>query len=360
MHSVLGQMPSISTTFTVVNDQAAAGDFPEHLSSDETGSAPTDSNAGRVHALPSTVAELPNEILLHCFSFMVLKTLIISRCVCATWRTLVPLAELDPLRRRLLDLYDTVINTSYFLETRPWTLAHLDPTFDREAYIAALDAQDPTLGVPADFRMFVLEWPACAAVQSLWPGLPLLECRKSNIERRKSVNFIARIPPPGHLELSALTYKLDYPGVAFVPALLLWRNDGDSTDWLIFDDDRHPELSGKVFAISLRLDPDLVPYCEWGDGPEDWTDYRVLVPRGDYSDFNVFHDWIEYLHRMWRDLGICRPFGRVSRDVLPHDDAPVCLEGNDDFADRTHCDIPAPPWTRRREPQFWKWLRLEE
>ncbi|KAJ3514911.1 hypothetical protein NLJ89_g2095 [Agrocybe chaxingu] len=346
--------------FTVVNNQARAlspSTMPPQI--DDIRMLLRHPNTIQAAQLPPSAAALtmlpfPNEILLHCFSFMTLRALIACRCVCATWRSLVPLAELDPLRRRLLELYDTVINTSYFLETRPWIVAHLDSTFDREAYIATLEAQDPAIRVPPAFRLFILEWPALAAVQSLWPGLPLLDCRKSNIERKKGVNFIACTHP----ELSALTYKLGYPGVAFVPALLLWRNSGDSTDWLIFDDDRHPELSGKVFGITLRLDPDIVSYCEWGEGPEDRTDYHTLVRRGNYNDFVVYRDWIEYLQRMWRNLSICTPFGPVSRDVLPQHDVLVCLEGNDDFADRTHHDIPAPPWTRRAEPRFWQRLGM--
>src|SRR5258708_35957515 len=50
----------------------------------------------------TTIADLPLDVLLDCFSFMELKSLIISRCVCADWRKFVPQASLFRGRRGLL------------------------------------------------------------------------------------------------------------------------------------------------------------------------------------------------------------------------------------------------------------------
>ena len=69
----------------------------------------------------TTIADLPLEVLLECFSFMELKSLIISRGVCAGWRELVPKAPLNA-RRQLLDLYYGIVNTDCSLKTRDYAL----------------------------------------------------------------------------------------------------------------------------------------------------------------------------------------------------------------------------------------------
>ncbi|KAJ3514042.1 hypothetical protein NLJ89_g2600 [Agrocybe chaxingu] len=303
------------------------------------------------HRNPSSISagDLPNELWLHCFTFMTLKTLISSRSVCTTWRRLVPLADLDPTRRRLLELYDKVINSPHFYESRPWTVGHLEP-FDRDAYIAALESQ--YAAIPPDFRLFILEWPGRAAICSSWPGLPLLDCRTSNIERLKGINFIARRPP----QLSALIFKDGYPGAEFVPALLIWRRAG-STTWLVFDE-RNPELFGRVFVLLYPSDTDIIPYWDYGD--EDRTDYGVLGPKGDYGDFIVKEDWLSFLEWRWEHSSRACPPSPSSSVVEPHDD--IAVELRDDFfmdrsQHRIYQDVPAPPWVRREEPEFLERLR---
>ncbi|CAA7260937.1 unnamed protein product [Cyclocybe aegerita] len=328
--------------------QSRSREHPLCDADDSGTSISSSSNIDSPNSLPSKppTTELPNELWLHSFSFMALKTLILSRSICTTWRRLVPLADLDPTRRRLIDLYDTVINSPYFLSTRPWTVTHLQ-LFDREAYIAALESQYPF--IPPDFRMFILEWPGRAAIRSIWPGLPLLDCKTSNIERMRGVNFISRQPP----QLSALIFKDGYPGVEFVPALLIWRRRA-STTWLVFDE--RPGLFGRVFVLYNFVDVDVIPYHDYGDGDE--TDYRTLEPEGDYGDFQVQEDWLAYLGWTWEcSGGIHHPPPRFSV-VQPHDDVAVELEDNGVFTDRTYHDVPAPPWVRRREPQFLQ--RLSE
>ncbi|CAA7260934.1 unnamed protein product [Cyclocybe aegerita] len=320
--------------------------YPPHLQQAEL--LPTSSE---VHSNPSAAAELPNEIWLHCFLFMTLKALIASRGVCKTWRQLVPLADLDPIRRRLLDLYDTVINSPHFYESRPWTVAHLEP-FDREAYIAALESQYPA--IPPEYRLFILEWPERAAIRSIWPGLPLLNCKTNNVQRARGTNFIARQPP----QLSALVFKDGYPGVEFVPALLVWRR-WDSTTWLVFDE-RHPELFGRVFVLLYPSDTDIIPY--WDYGEEDRVDYGVLEPGGAYGDFLVREDWLAFLRWKWEDSGGAHRTLPPFSVAEPYDD--VAVELRDDlFMDRSqygvYQDVPAPPWVRREEPRFLRCLRKD-
>ncbi|KAF8816401.1 hypothetical protein BYT27DRAFT_7025857, partial [Phlegmacium glaucopus] len=91
------------------------------------------------------------------------QSLIASRGVCKEWRRLVPLADLNPHRRRLLDLFDTIINSSFFLQTRPWTVTGNNlQNFDRQQHNK----------IPEEFRLWILEWPARVAVRCQWPGLP--------------------------------------------------------------------------------------------------------------------------------------------------------------------------------------------
>jgi len=104
----------------------------------------------------TTIADLPLEVLLECFSFMELKSLIISRGVCAGWRELVPKAPLNA-RRQLLDLYYGIVNTDCSLKTRDYALESLQP-FDRQAFIDNIVTHYPTL--PDDFRLWILEWPS--------------------------------------------------------------------------------------------------------------------------------------------------------------------------------------------------------
>lgn len=84
------------------------------------------------------------------------------------------------------------------MTTRPRIIANLQP-FDRRTYIDCLLSQHNF--VPKDSMLWVLEWPARAAVpvHSNWLGLP----RTSEI----GLNFLGRIPPLVHtltLDLSQL------------------------------------------------------------------------------------------------------------------------------------------------------------
>ncbi|CAA7269602.1 unnamed protein product [Cyclocybe aegerita] len=115
----------------------------------------------------STVPDFPNEILLHCFTFMTLESLIASRCV------------------------GTVINTSYFLETRPSR-----PDIRPRGVHCCLGCTSVDVHVPPAFRLLVLESPALAVIVPLpRASVP----RLSQIER----------------------VQLGYPRVAFVSAVLL-------------------------------------------------------------------------------------------------------------------------------------------
>ncbi|CAA7260932.1 unnamed protein product [Cyclocybe aegerita] len=253
----------------------------------------------------------------------------IARCLhnLAPSRTPRRPGDLNAIRRRLLALYDTVINSPDFYASRPWTIVHLEP-FDREAYIAALESQHPA--IPSEFRLFILEWPERAAIRSIWPGLPLLNCKTNNIQRARGTNFIARRPPL----LSGLLFKDGYPGVEFVPALLFWTHDRSRTTWLLCDERPDLFLFGRVFTLYYPIEADVIPYHDYGDGDE--TNYQVLESALAYGDFAV-EDWIAYLEKEWRrPSGVHPILAPPFHVVQPHDDVAVDLE-NEIFVDTAEC-----------------------
>ncbi|KAF8956683.1 hypothetical protein BDZ97DRAFT_1623748, partial [Flammula alnicola] len=184
----------------------------------------------------------PTELVLHCFSFLELKSLIASQGVCQEWRRLVPLAELDPARRRLLDLYHTVINSPLFIKMNSPGF-HFTP-FDRQAYVDCLLSQYHK--IPHEFRLWILEWPSRAVIASLWPALPLEDCVTDTCTKRSGANWIAFTPP----QLSAVIYgsfsRFETREREFIPGLLTWSVNGETT-WIVFDE--RPDLFGRVFSL---------------------------------------------------------------------------------------------------------------
>ncbi|KAF8965401.1 hypothetical protein BDZ97DRAFT_1757242 [Flammula alnicola] len=217
------------------------------------------------------ISELPVEIILHCFSLMPLKSLILSQTVCKSWRHLVPHANLLPNRRRLLELYDTIINSPHFLQSRPWTIDNLTP-FDRQAYLDALLAQ---------LLLWILEWPARAVIRCMWPGLPYVDCKTSNIEREQGVNFLARSSP----EVSAVVYKKWTPDVEFIPAFLVWRTFAKSV-WLVLHPEGRPNIFGRVFVLDTMFHPNEIPFIRpededkvyWGGHFDDFGSFQTGSP----------------------------------------------------------------------------------
>ncbi|KAF9554134.1 hypothetical protein CPC08DRAFT_785135 [Agrocybe pediades] len=60
---------------------------------------------------------LPNELLLHIFSFLEIKPYLISRAVCKKWQMLLPHADVHPIRRRMLQLFHHMLQSPDFLNT---------------------------------------------------------------------------------------------------------------------------------------------------------------------------------------------------------------------------------------------------
>jgi len=270
----------------------------------------------KTFAQRTTIADLPLDVLLDCFSFMELKSLIISRCVCAEWREFVPRAPLLRERRRLLDLHYGIINTDYFLKTHDYALEHLRP-FDRQAYVNNFISQHPAL--PDDFRLWILEWPSSIVIHGIWPGLP----DRLRPTSRPGVNWLATP------QVSALVYHVGTPDVEFIPGILIWRTP-DVATWLILDD--RPHLFGRVISLSKSGHPN-----------DEWGFERTVV-----ADWN---DWVEYLVVEWnRSTMNSNPVNRPYYTEIPLSDiryrgcvTPVIFRPE---------YIPPPPWSYRHEGIF--------
>ncbi|KAJ7474485.1 hypothetical protein B0H11DRAFT_1334302 [Mycena galericulata] len=133
------------------------------------------------------VQDCPNEVVLQFFPHFCLKSLIAARGVCRLWKMLIRLADIHPTRRRLLLLYKRLIRSPAFLPTRPWTLAHLI-SFNRQAYVDELLLYNQ-VDIPEEFRLWVLEWPARAAINCIWPGLPSDYCMGAMLPLDRNEGF---------------------------------------------------------------------------------------------------------------------------------------------------------------------------
>lgn len=327
---------------------------------------------------------------------MSLKTLMLARCVSSDWRRLVSLADLHPTRRRFWELYDNMLANPLFLESRLWTMVNLK-SFDREAYIETLLAQcfTPEAEIPEDFEMYILEWPARMAIGGAWPGLPFVDSQMQSIQRADGINFLT----PSS-QLSALVFKHTLPEACWIPALLIWHSPR-ATTWVLFDKTPHEHLKfkphGRVIDNTVYPnppcgdevdDPSILDYDYDPDTDTDNYDglfqgaligalplyIAKLIPGvGIYEKLgwqdtitNFVHpSWIRFLETSW--TGSSEPLKspwspwNVSPVKLcdgAHTDLPldtVAREINNigyEYLNRSYRDIPAPPWTRRREMIF--------
>ncbi|KAF9560327.1 hypothetical protein CPC08DRAFT_708138 [Agrocybe pediades] len=135
-----------------------------------------------------TFQDLPTELVHIIFSFLELKPYIISHGVCKRWKQLLPLADIHPIRRRMLHLFHHMLQHPRFLDTRPWTLKTLKP-FDRKAYIDALLSQYPA--VLEEFRLWIMEWPARMVPFGMWPGSPFTYHHAVTFEEANGTNWLA-------------------------------------------------------------------------------------------------------------------------------------------------------------------------
>ncbi|PPQ79120.1 hypothetical protein CVT25_002855 [Psilocybe cyanescens] len=278
------------------------------------------------------VAELPNELILRIFANLDLQGLIAARCINQRWRTLVPFAEMGDIRRLMLDFYDTLLLSPTFYNTRDWVKTSLKP-FDREAYIAKLLRQYPSL--PEDFRLWVLEWPEKAVIAGLWPGLPR---RKYTGESTDGMNVMVGTNWLSYPQVSVMVY-IDYHNrvVEHIPGIVIWSGP-EALTWLIVDERK--SMNGKIFHYGMGS-------------------YRTLL-EGSLDLNNLCHSydklstsWIAYLRRLWDDIE------HVAEERLIID-RPDDIDRNlPILTPPIHPDVSelaATAWKRRNEPVALNWL----
>jgi hypothetical protein len=189
----------------------------------------------------------------------------------------------------------TVINSPWFLQTRPWVLENLQP-FDREAYVAALLVQYNRL--PEAFELWLLEWPARAIIGGIWPGLPWDHMKDGDVDNVKvldGVNWLA----PTTVQVSAITFTIPdcETQYDFLPVILIRSHV--TNIWLILDDDEDErekgtlKLRNKVFSLYARANH---LYDETGNSG----------PSCDVVD----NDWIAFQRRIWNEVGVRVNSGR--------------------------------------------------
>ncbi|KAF9560324.1 hypothetical protein CPC08DRAFT_708137 [Agrocybe pediades] len=279
---------------------------------------------------PGMLDSLPNELLLHIFSFLELKPYLISRAVCNKWQRLLPHAEVHPIRGRMLQLFHHMLQAPDFLETRPWVLENLQ-SFDRQAYIDELLMQYPA--IPEEFRLWILEWPAKMAPSGEWPGLPMVKFNGWTYGMCNGVDWLAYTTPL----LLALVYNKGSPDIQenLTPALLVWRGFEHSR-WLLFDKDE-PELFGRVLYIDYPDSPAFYPT------KKDHLNYEV-----DPFEIETAPDWIAYVKDCW-DIGV---LNRPDRIMGPVEERRISRPVGYKFSALYSDKFPSAPWVQRHDPKF--------
>lgn len=144
-----------------------------------------------VTALMAQFEDLPPEIFLQLLKELALSSLIAARGVCRGWRDIVHSScrDIPPIRRRLLHLYLRLVQSHSFVDSRSCISPSLR-SFDRKAFIVALPEN-----TPEEFQTWILEWPARAVFDWIWPGLPASRPNQtvaSNIGRQGYKNYIGK------------------------------------------------------------------------------------------------------------------------------------------------------------------------
>ncbi|KAJ7154656.1 hypothetical protein C8R46DRAFT_1297191 [Mycena filopes] len=238
------------------------------------------------------VRDFPPEISLQIFPHMRLKGLISARGVSKRWRELISLADIHPARVGLLKLYQKTVHDPLFLRTRLWTLGNLYP-FDRQAYIDALLAQHNY--IPDDFRFWILEWPARAAIACAWPGLPAVYVHQGtdDVESISGCNFLGRIPPVLHRITLDLTV-ISPPDISEDGEGIMEACDRAEGSWVV-EEDSDPEEYYRThekfnytpppwegFPVEVTFPALLV----WEENPETIQTFIALAPTA--TPFSVF------------------------------------------------------------------------
>lgn len=220
--------------------------------------------------------DLPNELLLMVFPHLPLQALIAARGVNHKWRQLAPISDINPIRRRLLHLYDQFITSPAFHVTRPFIQPHLC-SFDRTSYVSALPES-----TPADLKMWLLEWPGRAAIACLWPGLDSKFNMSEDIfaHRRGTRNCLVSRPSVRRFDLAL------WGGHAHVSALEVFDEGNGWKHWVILEGvHRGKDLRGCVYS-KIRGEDGAPGYGEYLEA-EGWLTYLQTEVQQEQSQLEL-------------------------------------------------------------------------
>lgn len=300
----------------------------------------------------TTGDDLPNELLLPIFAHLPLKSLIVSRCVCRRWRYLVTSADLDPERRRLLTLYLRAIETPSFLVTRSEIIPALKP-FDRAQLLGFV--RDNGIGVlPKEFRMWIEEWPAKAAIGWIWPGLDWSFYRgESTVCRRRDfANTIGYNPPwiktvtyhkrkseklrPDTLFNGLATSFLPF-GIEIAENNLSWGEPEDSEEAMRQDED-DVMVTFDLTVMCVQKSDVIGPEWLVLDGRRGGEEMKGCVFKGSYgarAGDIISNGWIDFLERELQR----------EEDVLNGVTAPMLVEWEPGMGEEPGCPTSGDPPT---------------
>ncbi|KAJ7249425.1 hypothetical protein C8J57DRAFT_689658 [Mycena rebaudengoi] len=258
------------------------------------------------------MATFPNELFLQILPLLCLKSLIAAHGVSQLWRHLVTTTEISAARRELLSLYHSTVHSPAFLESRSWLLASLQP-FDRQSYVDTLLDQHNYL--PDDFRLYILEWPARATVNCLWPGLPQrffeLDEGADGIVLPEGCNFLSCVPGPSilkhpgrpidddHTFRPPLVHIITHRGKEF-PALLVWQEH--YMTWLILEE---AAAAAEDVILDKGLEGRVLTFDgdDYGEEPDPDADLDTVVDEG---EIGVAKNWIHFLKQHLCGRATCR------------------------------------------------------
>jgi len=242
------------------------------------------------------ISDLSAELLLQIFSRLVLKSIINARGVCRFWRHTVLEADFHPVRRQLLRLYDELLDMEIFIRSRSRFLDTTLP-FNRQGYLDSLRSQMAATSIPPvlpiAFEIFILEWPAAAAFDSIWPGIVYEWTEKDVGFRRQGWNYLNYISPQ-LFELEIVDSENNY--IAYtVAALPILQAHGGVSYWIIMDS-RH-----FLFGRTIFIDGDFPSY----ETPKPYSTsvhYEITVEKWERICESVrlpFCDWLDVSVDRW-------------------------------------------------------------
>ncbi|KAJ6608239.1 hypothetical protein B0H10DRAFT_2227047 [Mycena sp. CBHHK59/15] len=264
------------------------------------------------------LADFPPELTLEVFPHLCLKSLIAAEGVCQQWKQFISIADINPVRRALLELFKKTVNDPLFLPTRPWLLVELAGDkltnerekwdeqsesqeendseelhsddygevkyrpFDekaRQAYIDALLSQRGDIHIPEDFCLSVYR-----------------SGRKDNIKKMSGCNFLGLKPP--FVKILELGW-VDGSGDSSVKGHSEYSDDSDSElDSASTDGLNYSEEVGDV--------PGLI-------GSQTFAVYVLANSQYDLGESTQYPSWISWLETQLKKIRLNSTFEKYGR-----------------------------------------------